>query len=69
LFMKTISHLSKEEQQHFILCHCGDYVDMRNLFEVFSHQHANLPEPEWSHSIKKNEPVSNSKSGKRIDLN
>jgi hypothetical protein len=67
--MKTISHLSKGEQQHYILCHCGEYVDMRNLTEVFSHQHANLPEPQWSYSIKKDEPVAHSKSGKMIALN
>ena len=69
LLMKTISHLTKDEQQHFILCGCGEYVDMRNLAEVFSHQHANLPEPEWSYSIIKGEPVAHSKSGERIDLN
>jgi hypothetical protein len=67
--MKTISHLSKEEQQHYILCHCGEYVDMRNLTDVFSHQHVNLPEPQWSYSMKKDEPVAHSKSGKQIDLN
>ncbi|MBO9682733.1 MAG: hypothetical protein J7502_08730 [Flavisolibacter sp.] len=67
--MKTINHLSKEEQLHYILCHCGEYVDMRNLTDVFSHQHTNLPEPEWSYSIKKDQPVAHSKSGKMIDLN
>jgi hypothetical protein len=67
--MKTIEHLPEAEQQHYILCDCGEYMDMRNLSEVFSHQHANLPEPEWSHSIKKNEPFAYSKSGERIDLN
>lgn len=69
MFMKTISHLSKTEQQHFILCDCGEYIDMRDLSEVFSHLHANLPEPQWSYCIKKDEPVAYSKSGKRMDLN
>jgi hypothetical protein len=67
--MKSIEHLSPGEQQHFILCDCGDYVDMRNLSEVFNHLHAILPEPEWSHSIKKDEAVAYLKSGKKIDLN
>jgi hypothetical protein len=67
--MKSICHLTKEEQEHFILCHCGEYVDMRNLSQVFSHQHTNLPQPQWSYSVKKDEPVANTKSGKRIDLN
>jgi hypothetical protein len=67
--MKSIHHLSLEEQKHFILCDCGLFVDMRNLGEVFAHQHANLPEPEWSHSIKKDEPVAYLKSNKKIDLN
>lgn len=69
LGMKAISHLTEEEQQHYILCHCGQYVDMRNLAEVFTHQHANLPEPQWSYSIRKDDPVAQTKSGKRIDLN
>ena len=67
--MKSIQHLSPEEQQHFILCSCGTYFDMRNLSEVFKHLHANIPEPEWSHSIKKDEPVAFLKSGEKIDLN
>lgn len=54
--MKSIQHLSPEEQKHFILCDCGEYIDMRNLSEVFKHLHANLPEPEWNYSIKVGEP-------------
>lgn len=67
--MKSIQHLSSEEQKHFILCDCGAYVDMRNLSEVFTHLHANLPEPEWKYSIRKDEPVAYLKSGNKIDLN
>jgi hypothetical protein len=67
--MKSIRHLSKEEQKHFIQCDCGAYIDMRNLSEVFKHLHANLPEPEWNHSVRKDEPVAYLKSGKKIDLN
>lgn len=67
--MKSIQHLSQEEQEHFILCGCGEYIDMRNLADVFLHIHKNLPEPEWSYSIKKNRPTAYLKSGKKIDLN
>ena len=67
--MTSISHLSMEEQQHYMLCNCGEYIDMRNLSEVFEHFHANLPEPKWTHSIKKDEPVAYLKSGNRLDLN
>ena len=67
--MNSIQHLSSEEKQHFILCDCGEYIDMRNLSEVFKHLHANIPEPKWSYSLKKDEPVAYLKSGKKIDLN
>jgi hypothetical protein len=67
--MKSIQHLSPEERRHFILCECGEYIDMRDLSIVFSHLHANLPEPQWSYSIKKDEPVAYSKTGRRMDLN
>lgn len=67
--MKSIRHLAPEEQEHYILCDCGNYVDMRNLSDVFMHLHAGLPEPEWSHSIKKDEPVAYGRSGERLDLN
>lgn len=71
--MKKINHLPKHlpksEQEHFILCDCGEYIDMRNLAEVFKHFHSDLPEPEWSHSIKKGESVATTKTGKKIDLN
>lgn len=67
--MKDIGHLPNTEQQHFILCDCGEYVDMRNLTEVFKHLHAGLPEVQWSHSVRKNEAVAYLRSGKRLDLN
>jgi hypothetical protein len=68
--MKSISMLSAEEQKHFILCDCGEYIDMRDLAEVFLHQHAtNLPAAEWSYSVRKGEPAAYPKKGNRIDLN
>lgn len=67
--MTSIEHLSEEERQHFILCNCGEYIDMRNLSEVFEHLHADFPVPQWSYSIKKDEPVAYLKSGKKLGLN
>jgi hypothetical protein len=68
--MKTIHHLPEEEKNHYILCDCGAYVDMRNLTEVFSHMHENgIPKPDWSYSIKIGEAKAYTKSQKRIDLN
>jgi hypothetical protein len=69
--MKSIAHLSKEEQLHFIRCHCGKYIDMRNLQEVFDHQH--WPEPNikamWRYSIKTGKPTAYTKDGQQIELN
>ena len=68
--MSTIDHLPKEEQQHFILCGCGEYIDMRNLSEVFKHFHeTNIPEPNWSYCVKKGEAKAYLKSGEQVDLN
>jgi hypothetical protein len=67
--MKSIQDLPPDEQQHFIQCDCGEYLDMRNLAEVFEHLHIDLPEPEWTYSVRKGEPVGHSKSGSRVDLN
>ena len=68
--MKQIDHLPKDEQQHFILCDCGEYLDMRNLSEVFSHLHVrNVPEAEWTSSRKIGEPAAYPRKGSRIDLN
>ena len=68
--MKDISNLPLEEQDHFIQCSCGTYVDMRNLSEVFRHLHAQkAPEPQWSHSMKKGTSTAYSRNGKKIELN
>jgi len=68
--MKKIDHLSKDEQQHFILCSCGEYIDMRDLSDVFRHLHVkNTPEPEWGSSRKIGEPAAYPRQGSRIDLN
>jgi hypothetical protein len=68
--MKSIDHLTSEEQQHYIQCHCGEYIDMRNLSAVFNHFHAPaIPEPNWTYCIKLGEPAAYSRQNKKIDLN
>jgi len=69
--MQNIDHLSMEEKQHFIRCECGEFIDMRDLAEIFSHLHmkGKSPEAEWSFSVKKGEPAAYPRTGKRIDLN
>ena len=67
--MLKIDHLPFEEQEHFIRCHCGHYVDMRDLSDVVKHLHADMPEPEWSYSVKKGEAKAYTKSKNEIDLN
>ncbi|MCW3073149.1 MAG: hypothetical protein JWP69_218 [Flaviaesturariibacter sp.] len=42
--MKSIAHLPKEDQEHFAKCDsCNQYFDMRNLTDVFRHEHGALP--------------------------
>jgi hypothetical protein len=67
--MKSIQHLPLDEQQHYIQCDCGEYLDMRDLGQVFQHLHSNLPEPEWTYTVRKDQPVAHLKSGRRVDLN
>ena len=68
--MKTIDHLPADERKHFILCDCGDYVDMRNLAEVFNHLHiANIEEPAWSYTVKVGEAKAYSKARRITHLN
>jgi hypothetical protein len=68
--MRNIDHLSDEEKEHFILCDCGHYVDMRDLADVFNHLHMDKAVPaQWSHSGRVGEQTAYTKNGKRIDLN
>ena len=68
--MQNIDHLSPEEKEHFIRCECGSYVDMRNLSDVFRHLHtASVPEPQWSHSIRKGDVTAYTRKGEEIGLN
>lgn len=67
--MLNLDQLPEEERKHYMTCPCGAIFDMRNLGEVFQHLHADLPEPQWSHSVRKGDPCAWPKQGGRIDLN
>jgi hypothetical protein len=68
--MKSIKHLGEEEQLHLIQCNCGEYIDMRNLQEVFDHQHWGYKlKITWNFSIKKGVPNAYTKDGQQIKLN
>ena len=68
--MRSIGHLSKEEQQHYILCDCGEFIDMRNLADVFKHLHIrDIPEPNWTYSVKIGDPAAYTRGGRELDLN
>jgi hypothetical protein len=67
--MQSIAHLSPDEQQHYILCDCGHYIDMRDLSDVFRHLHAPLPGPQWSHSVKVGSPQAYTKGKNTLGLN
>lgn len=70
ILMKNIQHLSKEEKNHFMKCNCGEYIDMRNLQEVFDHQHWQInPKVSWDYSIKKGETIAYTREGRSIKLN
>ncbi len=58
-----------KEKEHFFECpHCKEMVDMRNLAQVFEHEHKNLSTPIWSSSIKVGEPIEYFDS-KKVNLN
>jgi hypothetical protein len=67
--MRNLEGLPEEEKKHFILCHCGRYVDMRDLGEVFDHLHADIPKPDWKYSVKVGEAKAYTRSKDEIDLN
>jgi hypothetical protein len=68
--MRSIAHLPPEEQEHFILCACGEYYDMRDLSAVFRHCHESaLPEPEWRYAVRKGDPAAHTRSGRTLGLN
>jgi hypothetical protein len=68
--MQSIHHLSPEEQEHFIQCACGEFVDMRDLSQVFAHLHsAMVPQAEWSYSVKKGDPSAYPRKGGSLGLN
>ena len=68
--MKSIDHLPDSEKKQYVFCGCGEWIDCRNLEEVFAHEHQyDLPKPVYTYSIRLGEPFAYRKNKKRIDLN
>lgn len=68
--MTNISHLQEHERVHYIRCHCGHFIDMRDLENVFSHQHEwNLPAIEWKYAVRKGQAFAYTKSKLKKGLN
>lgn len=58
--MKLPEHINESEREHFMQCDdCKEWFDMRNLNEVFSHEHylQRVPEMNYSYSVKVGKPV------------
>jgi hypothetical protein len=69
--MNLIDHLPLDEQKHFILCNCGQYVDCRDLQQVFDHEHwmEKKLDVSWKFAILNGEPVAYTKTKRRVDVN
>ena len=58
--MKSIDEINAEEREHYMICsECKEWFDMRNLNEVFSHEHylKKVPQLPYSYSKKVGQPV------------
>lgn len=58
--MKDLANIPDEEREHFERCpECKEWFDMRNLNEVFAHEHypQRVPEIPFSYSVKVGKPV------------
>lgn len=78
VFMKSIDHLPEEEKQYYIQCEgCGEFVDKRDLGQVFEHWDCGLPKqaakstPTWSKSKKVGDSKEflNDDTKTKLDLN
>ena len=70
--MKSLEHISEAEREHFMQCpKCNHWFDMRNLDEVFSHEHylQRVPVLQYSYSIKVGKPVMYFKNETPIIIN
>jgi hypothetical protein len=58
--MKSIEEINEEEREHYLQCpECKEWFDMRNLNEVFRHEHylQRVPQLHYSYSVKVGKPV------------
>lgn len=70
--MTNLNHVPLHERKHFNKCHCGCYVDMRDLEQVLLHEHwlqEKIKEIAWSYSVKEGEAIANTKQGNKLNLN
>jgi hypothetical protein len=63
--------LNTNNQEHFMQCgNCGEMIDLRDLGQVFEHEHNNLPKIDSSKIISKKVGDNIAwKNGERINLN
>jgi hypothetical protein len=68
---EILKYLDKEERRHYMKCpDCGQYFDMRDLQDVFSHFHKSAAvKVNYSHSIRIGDPIVYTKDKKKLDLN
>ena len=72
MVMKTLRHLSEDQKQHFAKCPvCKHYFDMRDLNDVFLHEHylPRIPKLPFTHSLKKGVPIVYYRNEHQIILN
>jgi hypothetical protein len=56
--MTNLFLIAEYERHHYIRCKlCNQYLDCRDLSQVFEHEHENLPEPSFTSSKKTDEPI------------
>lgn len=65
-----IANLPEDERQHFHKCKiCGEWLDRRDLAQVFEHEHKGLSHPQFSSSRKVGEPIQYNRDGTKSNLN
>lgn len=69
--MKSLTRIPESERQHYLKCTvCGHYLDMRDLSDVFAHEHdKNLPEPKFSKSKRLHDNAEYLKGKHKVNLN
>ena len=70
LVMQNIDHLSREEKQHFVLCACGEWMDLRDQRDVLRHHHMKKnTELELRNVFRKGDPAAFPRLKECMELN